>query len=291
MLAVGYGYAKFGVIDKEGNRILTRFVLGVPQCCMVLASVINNDFDLSAGRITVIFLSGFLFYAVLLLLGFLVLRIFHKKDIAGLLSFMTIFGNVGFFGFPVVSSLLGEQALFYAALFLMPFNLLAYSIGPLLITGQLTSGIKPNWKGVFNSVTICSLLSIVLLFIRPTVPLFLEGTIDRFSDLIVPICVVIIGTSLGEIPLKEVFTDWRCYAFALAKLIVTPAVVYCVMRLLLQDTLLLSTMTVLASMPIATIAVMFCIQFGGNTRLASKTVFLSTVLSIVTIPLVCWCLL
>ncbi len=86
------------------------------------------------------------------------------------------------------------------------------------------------------------------------------------------------------------FGDWRSYAFAPVRLLVAPVLVWAVLRLFITDTVLLGTMTVLAAMPVASFATMLSIQYGGNERIASRTVFVTTVLSVVTIPIVCWLL-
>lgn len=292
LLVMGYICSKARIVDREGNRLLSRFALALPQCCMALSSVININFDVSAGKIVAVFFSGFAMYFVLMLLGLLVVLVLHKHpDTRGLFGFMTAFGNVGFMGFPVISSLFGSQALFYAALFLVPFNLLAYSIGPIMLSNKIGFGVKVNWRAAINPVTVMTLFSIVVLFLHPTVPHPVEEAINRMGDCIVPLSMVIIGTSLGDMPLKDVFSDWRCYVFSVVKLIVVPVAVYYSMGLFIHDSLVLGTMTVLAGTPVAAVAVMISVQEGLDASLPSKTVFLSTVMSVLTIPLICWGLL
>lgn len=290
LLLVGVAAAKTGVVDQETNRRLTRFALVFPQSAQIISSVVGEDLDISAGQLLGVFGAACVMYGVLIALGFLtpVLYRFKKED-RGIYSFMTIFGNVGFMGFPVAETLFGSKGLFYAAILNMPFNLLAYTLGiSLLHRGQGKT--KISWRQLLNAPLISAIIAIVLLLTKIHIPTPVADAIDLLGDTIVPLAMIIIGASLGSQKMSEVFGDWRAYAFAPVRLLVAPVLVWAALRLFITDTVLLGTMTVLAAMPVASFATMLSIQYGGNERIASRTVFVTTVLSVVTIPIVCWLL-
>ena len=292
MLIVGVVCARTGVIDADGNRKITRFTLAVPQSCMILASAINIEFEINAAKLAAVFFSGFVMYAVLLALGALVwLALGKKNGQRELYAFMTVFGNVGFMGFPVVGALLGGEALLYASLLLVPFNLLAYSVGVMMIKGELRGGVRFDWKILLSPPMIATYAAVALLFLRVPVPAPVERAVDAMGDMIVPLSMIIVGASLGDMPLKKALGDWRCYAFSAFRLLAVPAAVHFVMGMFVRSGLVLGTMTVQAGMPVAAVAAMLALQYGRNSELASRTVFVSTVLSTLTIPLVCWGLL
>ncbi|MCD8117579.1 MAG: AEC family transporter [Oscillospiraceae bacterium] len=290
LLLVGVAAAKTGVVDQETNRRLTRFALVFPQSAQIISSVVGEDLDITAGQLVGVFGAACVMYGVLIALGFLtpVLYRFKKED-RGIYSFMTIFGNVGFMGFPVAETLFGSKGLFYAAILNMPFNLLAYTLGiSLLHKGQGKT--KISWRQLVNAPLVSAVIAIILLLTKLHIPEPVADAIDLLGDTIVPLAMIIIGASLGSQKLGEVFGDWRSYAFAPVRLLVAPVLVWAALRLFITDTVLLGTMTVLAAMPVASFATMLSIQYGGNERIASRTVFVTTVLSVVTIPIVCWLL-
>lgn len=291
MLLVGVVCAKTGVIDPEGNKKITRFTLAVPQSCLILASAINIEFEINAGKLVAVFFSGFVMYAVLVAVAALVwLALGRKNPLREIFAFMTVFGNVGFMGLPVVQALFGGEAVLYASLFNVPFNLLAYSVGAMMLRGELHGG-KVDWKVLISPPMVATYVAIVLLFARIHIPVPVESAVDYMGNMIVPLSMIIIGASLGDMPLKEAMGDWRCYVFAVFRLIVVPVAVFFGMGLFVRDALVLGTMTVQAAMPVASISAMLALQYGRNAEFASKTVFISTLLSTLTIPLICWGLL
>lgn len=290
LLLVGVAAAKTGVVDGETNRRLTRFTLLIPQTCMILASAMTDDLNVTPGRIFAILGAGCVMYAILVALSYVVPAVYRCKPAdRGIYSFMTIFGNVGFMGFPVVRSIFGDTAVFYAALLNIPFNLLAYTLG----ISQLNSGggkIHINWKLLINPPLIAALAAILILCFHIPVPGPLAQAVDMLGDMVVPCSMIVIGASLGSQRFKDIFTDWRAYAFAPVRLLIAPVLLWAVLRLFIKDTVFLGTMTVLGAMPVASLATMLSIEYGGNVEMASRTVFVTTVLSVVTVPLVCWLL-
>ncbi|MCD7748461.1 MAG: AEC family transporter [Oscillospiraceae bacterium] len=260
------------------------------QSAQIISSVVGEDLDITAGQLVGVFGTACVMYGILVALGFLTPILYRfKKEDRGIYSFMTIFGNVGFMGFPVAETLFGSKGLFYAAILNMPFNLLAYTLGiSLLHQGQGKT--KINWRQLVNAPLVSAIVAIILLLTKVHIPTPVADAIDMLGATIVPLAMIIIGASLGSQKPSEVFGDWRAYAFAPVRLIVAPVLVWAVLRLFVTDTILLGTMTVLAAMPVASFATMLSIQYGGNERIASRTVFVTTVLSVITIPIVCWLL-
>ena len=288
LLIVGVIAAKAGVMDEDTTKRFTRFALLIPQTCMILNSVLNAELDnITPGRIFTVLGIGCLMYAILVALSFLVPVVYRcKPGDKGIYSFMTIFGNTGFMGIPVVGAIFGGAASFYAALLNIPFNLLAYTLGIALLnnTGERA---KIQWKLLINPPMIASFLAIILVCVHVPIPTPLARSIGYLGDMIIPCSMIIIGASLGQQKLKEVFGDWHVYAFAPVRLFVVPVLLWAIMHLFIKDAVLLGTITVLGAMPVASFATMLSIQYGGNVQMASRSVFVTTVLSVLTIPIVC----
>ena len=289
MLCVGVIAAKTGVVDAETNRRLSRFAMAIPQSAIILASAMNMQRTVTAGRVLLLLGAGCLMHGLLLALSMLVVRLFRANaGERGLLGFFGTFGNIAFMGYPILRALYGSDAVFYASLLSVSFNLLAFTVGIRLLGGTEE---RFDWRRMLNPGLIASLAAVVMIFLPVSWPGPVKEAANYLGDMITPLSMIIIGASLGEQRLRDVFGSRRACAFAPVKLLLAPVLVWAVMRLILSDPLLLGVVTVEAAMPSATIGVMLSIQYGANERLASRLVFITTVLSTVTIPLVCWALL
>ena len=291
LLLVGVVAVKTGIVDAETNRRLSRFAIVIPQSAIILSSAFNLQMEMTPGKVLGVIGVAFLMYALLTLLGLAVPALARAKEPdRGVFSFLILFGNVAYMGFPLVQALFGSDAVFYAALLNIPFNLLAYTLGVRLIGGSGAGG-KMSWRQLVNPPMVASVLAVIIIFLPVKWPGPLVEATSALGDMILPLSMIIIGTSLGEMKLKDVLGDWRVYAVAPVRLLVAPVLLWAVMGLFVKDTLLLNVITLVGATPSAAMAAMMAIQYGRSERLASQGVFITTVLSMATIPLVCWLLL
>ena len=291
LLLVGVVAVKTGIVDAETNRRLSRFAIVIPQSAIILSSAFNLQMEMTPGKVLGVIGVAFLMYALLTLLGLAVPALARAKEPdRGVFSFLILFGNVAYMGFPLVQALFGSDAVFYAALLNIPFNLLAYTLGVRLIGGSGAGG-KMSWRQLVNPPMVASVLAVIIIFLPVKWPGPLVEATSALGDMILPLSMIIIGTSLGEMKLKDVLGDWRVYAVAPVRLLVAPVLLWAVMGLFVKDTLLLNAITLVGATPSAAMAAMMAIQYGRSERLASQGVFITTVLSMATIPLVCWLLL
>ena len=291
LLIVGVAASKTGVVDAETNKRLTRFAMAVPQCAIILSSAMNLEMEMTVGKVLGILGAGAVMYALLIALAFLAPRIAGVKGSdRGVFTFLGAFGNVAYMGYPLVGALFGSDAVFYATILCIPFNLLAFTVGVDMLAGGGRRG-KMSWRDFVNPAMVSSVLAVIITFLPVKWPGPLTEAVSILGDMILPLSMIIIGATLGEQKLSQVFLDWRVYLFAPVKLLLAPALLWAVMGLFIKDKLLLDTITVLGGMPCAAVAAMLSIQYGADERLASRAVVLTTVLSVGTIPLVCWLLL
>ncbi len=289
LLIVGVAAYKTGITDDTANQKLSRLLLHVVQSAMILGSVMGTELTMGAIDVLLILLYTFIMYALLIALALLVPKVLRVKEpAAGMYRFATVFGNVGFMGFPIIASVFGSEAVFYAALCNMPFNLLIYTLGIVFVSGEKRAF---DWRLFVNAPLIATLIALIIFFFQIPVPGFLSEAVNLLGDMTVPMAMLVIGASLGKMPLREVLGDWRIYAFAPIRLILAPVLVWFVLHFFVTDATVLGTIVLLAATPVAANATMICIEYGGDQALASRSVFVTTVLSVVTIPLVAYLLL
>lgn len=209
-----------------------------------------------------------------------------RSEDVGATRLVTAFGNVGFVGLPVVAAIFGDEMVFFASLCNIPFNLALYSCS----AAQLSpDGGRVRWQDVLNAPVIATLLSVVLLLSRVHVPGVLADTISSVSGVTIPLSMLVIGTSLGGISVRSVLTDWRVYVVSAVRLLVCPLLTWLVLRPFAAGALL-GISVLMAACPSAMLVTALCLQYGRSDAFASKCIFLSTVLSAVTIPLLIWLL-
>lgn len=291
LLILGYGLAKKGMIDPKTNGKLSALVVHVSLPALILASVFENMDKGSLSEVLEFFLAGLGFYVVMIVLSRILIWLSRiPKEQRGTYQFMLIFSNCAFMGYPIMEALYGTKAIFLSSIFNLPFNLLAFSYGIILISGKGEQTARFNPKKLLSPGIIASLLALVIFAVRIRVPQVVEQTLDIVGTLTTPLSMLVLGASLAEVPLKEVFQERRIYWMSFLRLIVLPVITYFLIKLVTSDPLLIGVATMSAAMPVASLAVMLSNQYEGNTRLTSVGVFISTALSVVTIPVIGWLL-
>lgn len=286
LLVTGYVAYKVHVTNDEAIRNLTTLVLNVSLPAQILISFLSNRGKVS--NMTLLEVTGIsLFcYIIYFLVGvlFVIVTRAPKKQ-WGTYIFMLLFGNVGFMGYPVIQAVFGIDAMIYAVVFNVMFNFIVYSFGIMLIGGNKAGKFNP--KMLLNAPMITALISLVLFFTPVPVPEYLNDALNYLGNLTTPLAMIILGGTIAKMNLKELFDDWRIYVFTVFRLVLMPIAVLVAMNLLHeQQYLIRGTAVVLAATPVATNATMLAIQYDGDVQLVSKGIFFSTVLSVVSIPIV-----
>lgn len=290
LMLVGYLCAKLHITGPEFNQRVNPIVINVLLPTTIINSVINVETTLSGAIILEYIGVMTLMLLILLVISFLTPKLMRAGDESGVLFSVLAFPNNAFVGFPVVQAVFGTQAVFYASLSNIPFNIILYTIG----TAQLrSSGEKQkfNWRQLLTTPLIATFIAVLLFLTHLHIPTVIADTFSTLSAATTPMSMIVIGTSLGSIPLKKAFGSWRVYAASFVRLLVCPIVVWALLKLFIADPMLLGIAVLLAACPTAMIIAVLCLQYGKDETLASEVIFMSTVFSAATIPLLIWLLL
>jgi len=289
-MAIGFICAKTGVTNAESNKYSSKLVMNVFLVCTILNSVINIEPSFSSKEIWIFFgLVCLGFFVMGLIAWFFPPLMGIKGNDIGISRAICIFMNSSFVGIPVVEILYGSEAVFYLSLTNIPFNLLLYSIGLSQINSSDSQ--KFSWKQMINGPIISTFVALLIFIFRFPVPTLISDTLSTMSGATIPMSMLVIGTSLGGIPIKKGLGDWRVYALSLVKLIVCPIAVWAVLSLLTTNALMIGIMVIIAACPTAMVLTVVCIDCGKDESLSSRCIFVSTVLSAITIPLIAWAFL
>lgn len=293
IIIIGYIAAKANVLNSTVKQSLTKIILNISLPCTILSSVMNADKLPRLDQIGRMILVAFLCYGLYLVIAKVGSRIlgFKGRD-RGVIEFATIFSNVGFIGYPVTYAVFGPESVFYTTIFNIPFNVYCYSVGVLLL--QDRDNVKKEkvsffarLKGMLTPTMVASLLVLLMALFGIQGPKEIGQTCELVGGMTTPGALLIIGSALASMKFKEMLTNVRVYLFAIISIVITPLLTYFVFRPLAgNDALLLGEAVIIAAMPVATSGTMLCIEYGNNEKLMAQVTFITTVLSIVSIPLI-----
>lgn len=245
-ICLGYVGAKTGVIDKAGNKCLSRVVLYLCVPFLLLAPAMTSNVLLNNGEIGIAMLSAFLWQLVMIGLGILESKLLLRgKEEWKVYAVLIAFGNIGIFGFPVVYPLFGDTGLQYASLANSVFNLLVFTFAQQMIAGKQLR-LAEMLKGLWNPSSIAAVLVPVLFVLRLSYPKLLTETVSTLGNLTLPLLMFTVGCTLATQKLKAIFTFPQIYAVLAARLLLMPAILLLPVRWLVPGEVLQNSLILLS---------------------------------------------
>lgn len=286
IMFLGYFLRKQGLLDQGFTAKLTTFLLNVAMPCLILHSVIGQADEPNLREAGIVFAVAAGMYLLLPLLSLLLVKLLRlPKQQQGVYAFMMTFSNVGFMGFPLVNAVYGSEAVFYTAIINILFTISSYTIGLLLLHCGQAAKAKFDPKQLLTPGVVLSVLAIILYLADLSFPTELVQSTETVGNMTTPSAMLCMGSTLASMELKEVMSDWRVYLFSVIKQIVLPLLLLPLIWSVLSSDYLRGIIYLLLLTPVANSAVLFATEYGYDEKLAAKGVFLSTILSVGTIPL------
>ncbi len=284
LFAVGIGYLahRLGYLGGEINQKLSKLILNITTPALILSSMANEENLPSVGEVLSILFVAVVFYAMEFAFALIVPKLVGGtlKEI-GVWRFLLCFPNVGFIGYPLVEAIFGHTGLFYAVILVMPFNLLNYSLGPLMLSGK----IRFHWKQLLSPCILMALLTLILTLAGIHVPPMIGAMAEIVGDVNIPLSLLVLGSMLAGMSARKVLTSVRMWILSAVRLLAMPAALGVVLHLMGTDPLVLGVAVAQMAMPVAVNGTMLCLEFDGDVEAMAQVTFMTTVLSIVTIPL------
>ena len=279
-ILAGFVCRKGKVLSEEGTATVSNIVVKIILPFYLFSAILNSG---SAVDPKGVLLTLGLSFGMFLLSGLVALVIVPllrpPAGDRGVYLFETMCGNVTYIGIPVCAAVLGGNAAFYGSLLNIPYNLLCFSLGIWLLAGKLPL------KKILNPAFLSGVAAAILYLLRVPVPSVLLDGCAFIGQATSPCAMLVIGSVLGSVSFKEIFTEWRAIPYVLIRLVGLGALMALLLSFIDVDPVLKGVVILMASMPAATNSTMLCTIYGGNRALSAKLIFLSTALSIVTIPL------
>lgn len=287
-LLVGLFMVKSGKADTSHAKSISTLLIYVCGPCMVINSFLGMD---STRENSIDVLTFFVTTFIIQVLFFAICYLFLKNKIKDpkyrILSIGGVLGNVGFFGLPLVSALFPDEPVVagYSSIYVMSMNIIVFSIGVFMITGDRKYiSIKPI---IFNPTTFAIALSLPLYIFDVKLPETAAGAVELFGKMTVPICMIVLGMRLAAVNAKDLFSRPFAYISCALKLIIYPIFAYmCVRFLPFFDDVFKISILLLSSAPTGAIVLSLAEIHEQQQELAANVVLLTTIFSIITIPLI-----
>ena len=286
IVIVGFFAGKLGYMGGDFDKRLSNLVIDITCPALILSSTMGGTLP---DRQMILPLLGIslLTYVVLTAVALLLPRyITHRSEDQGVVGFALMFGNVGFIGYPVVASIFGHQAVFYAAVLNVVNTFAVFTVGTMLVMGG--RGVYQFHKKVLWSTPMLAayLAMLIVAFDIDYIPRVISQPLTMIGQITVPAALLIIGSSMSHLSTRTMLGNRTVYATTLFRLALLPLALYFLCTLLGFSPLVVSINTVVIAMPVATYGTILCLKYERDTTLITELTFITTLLSVVTIPLV-----
>ncbi len=284
-MLVGFICVRKGIFKEEMNIAFNKLLLNITVPAMFI-SAMNVQMEqglLKQGLISVV--AGFIYHFICLLIAYLTMKGFKvKEDFKSIWLFALTFANISFLGFPLVKDVFGEDMLFHATLFNISFSVIVFSIGVLIIN----VGNKTNitLKDIITQPGFVAVIIGIVIFLIPwPLPTFISKVFAMFGSITAPLSMFVVGATLATTSVINAFKNKWIYLFSFVKLIIIPIVIYFSASLLIKDEELVLMFMLLSATPSAVLTVILAKRYNSNEWLASEVIFITTAISVVTLPL------
>ena len=310
LIGVGMILYKKEMLSEMTSKQLSGIIVNVTNPALLICSAFSEGPKASLqelGTALVIFL---VIYAVLVAVSFLIphiLRVPNKYHYC--YQMLTIFGNVGFIGIPLASAVLGTESLIFVSIYNLIYNILIYTFGISVLqraaARQSADASKRNtntatdqtaipdthvsssrWKKIINAGTISAAATIIFYLADFPVPEIVPSTLTYMGQSTTLLSMLVLGASVAQMALKDIFSNPKLYGFVLLRQVLMPIGCVMLFRFIIGDTLILSTLALMLAVPAGNLPLMLSKQLHVETDTISRGIILSTLLSLITIPVV-----
>lgn len=277
-MAVGYFLFRKKLVSVQGCKELGNLLINVILPCTIISSFCAER---TPEQVSALLWSTFL-SLLSLLLTFLVCTVcFRRRKIE---HFGVSFSNVGFVGLPLVTSLMGEKGVLYVIPFIALLNVFQWTYGIAVISGS-TEGIQPR-QLLRNPIIISVVVGMAVFVLQPPLPEAFTGAVSSLASMNAPVAMIILGIYLAQVELKSLFTAKILYVSSAVRLLLIPGLTVLLLLPFPADPMLRLAVLISGSAPLGSLAAIFAQMYDEDYALAVREICLSTILCVVTMPLV-----
>lgn len=293
IIGLGYFCCKKNILHESGIGFLTSILVKITLPCLLLSSIANQTFTedtvsttITLGLITIPYY--FVAPSFCILICRYVLKM-KDNDKIGIFAYSFATPNTGFMGFPISLALFGDKVLYYFVIENMLLQFYLYGFGMLFLKQGNASDkidIKEALKSMKNIALIASVIGLVLFFLQIKLPSFLGNMIETIGDATTPLSMILVGMQLHKSKLAEIIKDKSLLYISLARMIGLPMIIFLAVNWLPVSFEIKLSFIFSFSFPIAVVAAPIVYKEGKDGSVAAEFIAVTTLLSIITLPLI-----
>lgn len=288
MVFIGYMALKLGAVKEEANEYLINLMLNITGPCMLVTSIADKDLNESMVTATIEMIIGMIvFFIVGYFISIGIVRMMKvPREDEGLATMMMTSKNTGFMGFPVAKGAFGNEGLYFMVLSNIMMNIYIYSFGIAQVNsgGNRKVSLGETIKSVINPCSVAAITGVVLLFLQVKIPDFISEIMVPMGNATIPVSMIALGIQLGKSNLKEIIRNGKLALMCIVSLTVIPAMTFLAVNWLPLYPFVKLTLIYGAAFPSMVMVIAISEKEKLNTRFAAETVALTTLFSVVTLP-------
>lgn len=294
LIGIGMLLYKKDMLSEATSKQISGIIVNVTNPALLICSAFRDGPKMSLRELGTALVVFLVVYTILIAVGFLIpyiLRVPNKYRYC--YQMLTVFGNVGFIGIPLASAVLGAESLIFVSIYNLIFNILIYTFGISVLqraaerqTDTTDRNKTKHWKKLINAGTVSAVATIVFYLGDFHVPVIASSTLTYMGQATTLLSMLVLGASVAQMALKDIFSHPKLYGFVLLRQILVPIGCIMLFRPIIGNTLTLNTMALMLAVPAANMPLMLSKQLHVETDTIAQGIILSTILSLVTIPIV-----
>lgn len=289
LVMTGYTLYKLKIIDEPASKKISTLVIDVCNPALAISCIIQNRQTVEHRQIIVAGCIGIIIYVILIGLGIIlpyILRI--PQDDRKFYHMMTVYTNTGFIGIPLARAVLPAESMIYVIIFNVLFSLFFYTHGAYILRNRNNNMQSEKEKRKVNIGIISSVIAIALCWFNISLPDVIGDSIIYIANATTFLSMSVLGVSLAMVSPKDIFKGKMIYLYALIHLVIVPVIIGAVMKGSGVDKNMTEAFVLMTALPVANMPLILADKNGHDTTQLSQMILLTTVMSLVTVPLVMW---
>ena len=281
-IACGFIAQKLKLINDEGRSTLINITMDILMPIMIFKSFTGIDPEILISALPILLMA-----LLVCAYSFFIGRFAYPKarqDKKTVLHYDTLIGNVSFAGIPLAQSLYGNTGVIYSSVYTLVTRVIMWTVGLSLFGGEKSSLKATLKKLATNPNIIATFVGMLWCLLRLPVPEFMAQAFSGVSACVAPISMIIVGSVIATVELRELYDEYML-RYCFIRLMLIPLIALGICRLLSFDAVQSGTVLVLSAMPAPSTSAILAGKYGGNLHYASKLLFVSNILSIITVPI------
>ncbi|MCH4163873.1 MAG: AEC family transporter [Lentilactobacillus diolivorans] len=288
LMLVGVLINKLNFMHSQTSSDLTNILLYVVSPCLIIGAFEQKYSANRMRQLLLVCLGIAIFYIIEIMIAKLAFGRIKSHNLRRIAQYGSIYSNAGFMGVPLTSALFGNSGVFFAVASLAGFNIFSWTHGVSLFKDKATT--NDRWQNlreiIINPNIIAIILGLIIFSVSYQLSRPVNEVVHYVSSINTPLSMIVIGNSLANIKISRQLIDWHLWLALVFRNLIFPVVAILVLTLLGVSGIALDTTILMAACPVAGIVVLFTLQAKGDASPAVALMSLSTVLSLITIPLV-----